>query len=89
MRESRATSTHAAETPKQKLELPGSRAGASFKLDELDFSGDSKGAWRLNEPGGASASEHTLSVFMMTAPAPKKEAVIMAVDTIIKVNATR
>jgi hypothetical protein len=61
----------------------------SFKLDELDFSGESKGAWRLNELGPASASEHTVAVFKMTARAPKPEAVVMAVDTTIEVKATR
>jgi len=85
----RATSTHAAETPKQKIELPGSGSGVSFKLDELDFSGGSKGAWRLNELGPASASEHTLSVFKMTATAPKVEVVVMAVDTTLEVKAQR
>ena len=85
----RATRTHAAETPKQKLKMPGSRSDKSFKLDKLDFSGESKGAWRLNEPGGASASEHTLTVFMMTAPAPKREAVIMALDTNLEVKVQR
>jgi len=85
----RATSTHAAETPKQKLELPGSRPGASFSLDELDFSGESKGAWRLNELGPASASEHTVTVFKMMATAPKPEAVVMAVDTTLEVKAER
>ena len=83
----RATSTHAVETPKQKLELPGSRA--SFKLDGLDFSGDSKGAWRLNQLGPASATEHTVAVFKMTAKTPKVEAVIMALDTALKVKAKR
>jgi hypothetical protein len=85
----KTTSTHAAETPKQSLELPGSRPGASFKLDELDFSGGSKGAWRLNELGPASASEHTLTVFKMTATAPKVEVVVMALDTTIEVKAQR
>jgi hypothetical protein len=85
----RATSTHAAETPKQKLELPGSRPGASFELDELDFSGDSKGAWRLNELGPASATEHTVTVFKMMAKAPKPEAVVLAVDTTLEVKAER
>jgi hypothetical protein len=82
----RATSTHTAETPKQKLKLPG---GASFELHELDFSGESKGAWRLNQLGPASASEHTVSVFKMTATAPKVEVVVMAVETTLKVKATR
>ena len=85
----RATRTHAAETPKQKLKMPGSRSDKSFKLDKLDFSGESKGAWRLNQLGPASASEHTVTVFMMTAPAPKKEAVVMAVDTTLEIKAQR
>jgi len=85
----RATSTHAAETPEQRLELPGSRPGASFTLNELDFSGESKGAWRLNELGPPSASEHTVTVFKMLAKAPKKEAVVMAIDTTIEVKAQR
>ncbi len=59
----RATSTHAAETPKQQLELPGSRPDASFTLDELDFSGESKGAWPLNRARprfGVRAHRHRL-----------------------------
>ena len=83
----RATSEHAAETPRQKLELPGSRPGTSFKLDKLEFLGESEGAWRLNQLGPASASEHTLSVFGMTAKAPRHESVIMAVDTTLEVKA--
>ena len=85
----RAMSTQAAETPKQKLELPGSRSDVSFKLDELEFTGESKGAWRLNQLGPGSASEHTVSVFKMTATAPKVEVVVMAVDTTLEVKAQR
>ena len=85
----RATRTQAAEAPKQKLKMPGSRSDKSFKLDKLDFSGASKGAWRLNEPGPASASDHTLSVFIMTSPAPKRETVIMALDTTLEIKAKR
>jgi hypothetical protein len=85
----RATRTHAAETPKQKLKMPGSRSDKWFKLDKLELSGGSKGAWRLNQLGPASASEHTVTVFMMTAPAPKKEAVVMALDTTLEIEAKR
>jgi len=85
----RATRTHAAETPKQKLKMPGSRSDKAFKLDKLQLSGESKGAWRLNQLGPASASEHTVTVFMMTAPAPKKEAVVMALDTTLEIKAKR
>ena len=85
----RARSTHAAETPEQRLELPASRPGASFTLNELDFSGESKGAWPLNKLGPPSASEHTVTVFKMMARAPKREAVVMAIDTTLKVKATR
>jgi len=81
----RAASTHAAETPKQKLVLP----GTSLELHELDFSGESKGAWRLNQLGPASASEHTVNVFKMTATAPKREVVVMVVDTTLEVKAQR
>ena len=83
----RATSTHAAETPKQTLKLPGSRSDAPLELHELDFFGDSKGAWRLNKLGPASASEHTLTGFKMTATAPKVEVVVMALDTNLEVKA--
>jgi hypothetical protein len=83
----RATSAHAVEAPKQTLKLPGSRSDKPFKLDKLEFSGESKGAWQLNQLGSPSASEHTVSVFMMTAPAPKREAVIMAVDTTLEIKA--
>ncbi|MDH3201041.1 MAG: hypothetical protein OEM15_09130 [Myxococcales bacterium] len=83
----RAMSEHATETPKQKLKLPGSRSGATFDLDKLEFSGESKGAWQLNQLGPASASEHTVSVFVMTATAPKRETVIMSVDTTLEIKA--
>ena len=86
----RATRTHAAETPrtpKQELTMPGSSSDRSFTLDKVDFSGESKGAWQLNEPGSAQASEHTLNAFIMTAPAPKREAVIMALDTTLEIKA--
>jgi hypothetical protein len=85
----RATSTHAAEAPTQRLQFPGSSEGSSMKLDKVEFSGESKGAWPLNELGPASASEHTLSAFGMTARAPRHESVIMAVDTTLEVKATR
>jgi len=85
----RATSTHAAEAPKQRLKLPGSREGASFKLDKVELSGESKGAWPLNQLGPKSASEHTLSVLGMTATKPRHESVIMAVDTTLEVKTQR
>jgi hypothetical protein len=85
----RATSTHAAETAAQTLQLPGGRPDAPLKLHELDFFGDSKGTWRLNKLGPASASEHTLSGFKMTATAPKVEVVVMALDTTLEVKAHR
>lgn len=85
----RATSTHAAEAPTQRLQFPGSREGTSMKLDKVEFQGESKGAWPLNQLGPASASEHTLSAFGMTARKPRHESVIMAVDTTLKVKATR
>jgi hypothetical protein len=85
----RATSTHAAEAPKQKLKLPGSREGASFKLDKVELVGDSKGAWPLNRLGPKSASEHTVSALGMTARKPRHESVIMAVDTTLEVKAER
>ena len=85
----RATSTHAAETAAQTLQLPGSNPDAPLKLHELDFFGDSKGTWRLNKLGPASASEHTLSGFKMTATAPDVEVVVMALDTTLEVNAQR
>lgn len=84
----RASSTHAAETPAQTLRMPGSRSGP-LELHELDFFGDSKGTWRLNKLGPASASEHTLSGFKMTATAPKVEVVVMALDTTLEVKAQR
>jgi hypothetical protein len=84
----RAKSTQEAKAPEQKLVLPGSRSGASFTLNELDFSGESKGAWRLNQFGPVSASEHAIPVFKMLALAPKQEVAVMAVDTKLEVKAT-
>jgi hypothetical protein len=83
----KATGEQTAEAPKQDLTLPGSRSGAVFKLDKLEFSGKGEGTWPLDQLG--SASEKTLSAFIMTATAPKREAVIMAVDTTLEVKAQR
>jgi len=86
----RATRTHAAETsktPRQRLKMPGSRSDKTLKLDKVDLSGESKGAWQLDEPAGAAASENTINVFIMTATAPKVETVIVALTTSLEIEA--
>lgn len=85
----RATSTHVAEAPAQKLALPGSAEGKSYRLDKVEFSGDSKGAWPLNQFGPNKASEHTLSVLGLTAKKPRHESVIMALETELEVKTER
>ena len=78
-----ATSTQATETPKQKLSF----SNVAFMLDDLDFSGETKGTWRLDQLGPTSASEQTGIAFKMTATAPRREAVVMALDTSLDVKA--
>ena len=85
----RATSKYEAETPKQAIKMPGDPNGARFQLDELEFSGGGKGAWRLGQLGPSLASGKTVTVFKMMATAPKREVVVMAIETTLEVKALR
>ena len=85
----RAKITHKGAAPEQSIKMPGSRSGASFTLNGVDDTGEGKGAWRLDHLGPASASEETLVILKMTASAPKREAVLLGVQTDIGVKAGR
>lgn len=82
-----ATSKHEAAAPTQNIKMPGSRSGASFKLDGVEFSGSGKGTWQLDRLGPTSAIDETLTVFQMTAREPRREAVLMAVGTALQIEA--
>jgi hypothetical protein len=83
-----ATSNHEAAAPEQDIQFPGSRL-KPFILNELDFSGEGKGAWRLDQLGPSSATEQTGVAFKMMAREPRQEAVVMAIDTSLNVKAKR
>ena len=80
---------HTATAPEQVLKLPGSRSGATFGLTKVELVGTREGTWTPGKLGSASATDETGSVLMMTASAPKREAVIMALETKLDVEAVR
>jgi hypothetical protein len=82
-----ATSKHEGAAPEQSIKMPGSRSGTTFSLNEVEFSGEGKGTWRLDRLGPSSATEETLSVLKMMVRKPREEAVVMGVGTTLEIEA--
>jgi len=82
-----ATRKHEAAAPEQNIKMPGSRSGASFQLNKFELSGEGKGTWRLDRLAPSSATDETLAAFYMTARKPKRETVVMGVNTVLEIKA--
>jgi len=85
----RAKVTYELSTPKQRIRMPHSPNMQPLQLDELEFTGEGKGAWRLSQLAPPSASEETNLGFKMATTTPQPEVALMGIGTTIEVKPAR
>ena len=90
-REGRATRsderTHEAAAPEQNIKMPGSHSGASFQLNKFELLGRGQGHLATRSPRPVFGNGETLAAFYMTARKPKRETVVMGVNTMLEIKA--